>query len=233
MASSGTYIFDPDLAEIVDEAFERCRMDPALITARHIRSARRSMRFLLAHWATQDYHDFRIQRLTFTTVDGTASYTGPTDIPTQLIDMINVAHRDADGIDTPMIFMSRQEYMDIPDKTVEGRPDRMFVDKQVSGITVTLWPVPDNSTDSIVIDAVRKFQDSDTASDTQDIPYQLQDAFVYGLACRLCEKYGPPEIEEKLFMKAEQALRDGSNAVRERGDVAIIPSSRRRGGRHR
>lgn len=232
MASSGTYIFDPDLAEIVDEAFERVRMDPAGLTARHIRSARRSMRFMLAHWATQDFHDFRIEQVSFTVEEDEPDYTD-TDAPARLIDIIQVAHR-ADDIDTPMTQMSRQEYLDIPDKTITGRPDRYFVDKQVAGITMSLWPVPNNSTDTIVINAVRKFQDSDTASDTQDIPYQLQDAFVYGLASRLCEKYGPPEIEEKLFMKAEASLKDGSNAVRERGDVAIIPSSgRRRGGRRR
>jgi hypothetical protein len=29
MATSGTFIFNPDLAELVDEALERCRIDPA------------------------------------------------------------------------------------------------------------------------------------------------------------------------------------------------------------
>ena len=52
MTTSGTYLFNPDLAELVDEAMERARIDPAHITARHILSARRSMRFILSGWAT-------------------------------------------------------------------------------------------------------------------------------------------------------------------------------------
>lgn len=230
MATSGTYIWNPDLAEIVDEAFERCRVDPALITARHIQSARRSMRFMLSDWATDDFHDFRIQRLNFTVdhdgTSGTASYTDP-DVPAQVIDILNVAIR-RDGVDTPVTFMSRSEYLDIPEKTTEGRPDRIFVDKQIGGITVTLWPVPENATDVIYFDAVRRFADSDTASDTQDIPYYMQDAFAYGLAARLAEKYAPPDLEPKLWAKANNAFRKGSNASRERGDVTFTLGSARR-----
>lgn len=237
MATSGTFIFNPDLAELVDEAMERCRIDPAKIEARHILSARRSMRFMLADWATEDYHDFRIKRLNFTTVDGTGSYTGPTNLPTNVVDIIDVALRRS-GVDTPIEFMSRSDWLNLPAKTTEGRPDRVFVDKQRDGITVYFWPVPENSTDQIYFDAVLKFEDSDTASDNADIPYQMLDAFAGGLAARLAEKYSPPELEEKLWLKADRAFKRGTHAVRERGDVRIVPESgtrRRRGsaGRYR
>lgn len=237
MATSGTYIFNPDLAEQVDEALERCRIDPAMITSRHILSARRSMRFMLADWATEDYHDFRIQRLNFTTVQGTAAYTGPTDIPANVIDIIDVVLRRS-GVDTPVEFMTRSDYLNIPEKDIEGRPDRIFIDKQRDNLVFTLWTTPENSTDVIIYDAVRKFEDSDTAADTADIPYQMQEAFASGLAARLAEKFAPPELEEKLWMKAQQAFRKGTNAVRERGPVRIVPDSgsrRRRGsaGRYR
>jgi hypothetical protein len=79
MATSGTFIFNPDLAELVDEALERCRIDPAKITSRHILSARRSMRFMFADWATQDYHNFRIVQEQFTLVQGQATYVSGVD----------------------------------------------------------------------------------------------------------------------------------------------------------
>jgi hypothetical protein len=226
VATSGTYIFNPDLAEIVDEAFDRCRVDPALLTARHILSARRSMRFMLTDWATDEFHDFRIRRLNFTLVDGQAVYGSPTYFPANVIDVLQMVLRDS-GVDTPVTLMSRSEYLDIPSKDTEGRTDRIFIDKQRDGLTGTVWPVPDNSTDVLYYDAVVKFEDSDTASDNADIPWYMHDAFAAGLAARLAEKYAPPELEEKLWLKGERALKKASIAARGMGDVVFRPGGRR------
>lgn len=240
MTTSGTYIFNPQLAEMVDEALERCRIDPALISLRHILSARRSMRFMFADWATEDYHDFRIVREQFTTVQGQAEYVAGVDFDisdTRLIDVIDVVLRRT-GVDTPVEFMTRSDYLNIPEKDIEGRPDRIFIDKQRDQLVFTLWTTPENSTDIIIYDAARKFEDADTAADTSDIPYYMYDAFAAGIAARLAEKYAPIELEEKLWIKAAMALKKGSNAARERGPVRIVPDSgsrRRRGsaGRYR
>lgn len=240
MATSGTWLFNPDLAELVDEAMERARIDPAKLTHRHILSARRSMRFMLADWATEDYHDFRIKQVSFTVTQGQAVYTAGTDFDVadnNIIDILD-AVLTRTGVDTPVIPWSRQDYINLPEKTTEGRPDRMFIDKQRDQIVLTFWPVPENSTDVITFNAVRKYEDSDTAADNADIPYQMYDAFAAGLAWRLAEKYAPPELEDKLAIKALAAFRKAQNAVRERGDVRIVPESgsrRRRGsaGRYR
>lgn len=235
MATSGTFLFNPDLAEIVDEAFERCRVDPALITARHIISARRSMRFMLSDWAAEDYHNFRIKQESFTVVQGQAVYTGGVDFDiadNNIIDILD-AVLTRSGVDTPVIPWTRQDYLNIPEKTTEGRPDRVFIDKQRDQIVMTFWPVPENSTDVITFNAVRKYEDSDTAADNADISYYMYDAFASGLAARLAEKYAPPELEDRLIAKAVVGLRKAQNAVRERGDVRIVPQSgsrRRRGG---
>jgi hypothetical protein len=234
MATSGTYLFNPDLAEMVDEAMERARIDPAHITVRHILSARRSMRFMLADWATDDYHNFRIQRSNFTLVQDQAEYVAGVDFDvadTAMLDILNVVLR-RNGVDTPVEFMSRQEFINIPEKDIVGRADRVFIDKQRDNLVMTFWTVPENSTDEIHFDAVIKFEDSDTAADNADIPYYMYDAFAYGMAFRLAEKYSPPELEQALYGKAQIALRKGTNASRERGDVRIVPESgsrRRRG----
>jgi hypothetical protein len=219
MATSGTFVFNPELAELMDEAFERARIDPAHLTARHISSARRSMRFMLADWATKDYHDFRITQESFTVVQGQGVYAAGTDFDITDINLIDIldAVLTRNGVDTPVVMYSRSEYLSIPEKTTEGRPDRMFVDKQRDGLVFTFWPVPENSTDIITFNAVRKFEDSDTSSDTADIPYQMYDAFVAELAFRMAEKYSPPELEMALYQKAQAKFRDAQNAVRERG----------------
>ena len=230
MTTSGTYLFNPDLAELVDEAMERARIDPAHITARHILSARRSMRFMLANWATKDYHNFRIVSESFTAVQSQSVYTAGVDFDITDINLIDILDMTLtrQGIDTPVTFYSRQDYLSLPQKTSEGRPDRCFIDKQRDNLVFTFWPVPDNATDVITFNGVRKYEDSDTAADTADIPYHMYDAFAYGMAFRLAEKFSPPELEQALYAKSENAFRDAQNAVRERGDVRIVPASSRR-----
>jgi hypothetical protein len=56
----------------------------------------------------------------------------------------------------------------------------------------------------------------------------MYDAFAYALAFRLAEKYSPPELEATMYQKAQVSFRDAQNAVRERGDVRIVPTSSRR-----
>jgi hypothetical protein len=173
-------------------------------------------------------------------VQDQATYIGGVDFDItdiRLVDILNVVLTRS-GVDTPVEIMSRQEYLNIPEKDIVGRPDRIFIDKQRDQLVFTLWTTPENSTDIIKYDAVRKFEDSISASDTADIPYQMTDAFAAGLAFRLAEKYAPPELEQALYAKAEIAFKKGTNAVRERGDVRIVPDSgfrRRRGsaGRYR
>ena len=240
MTTSGTFVFNPELAELMDEAFERARVDPAHITARHIISARRSMRFMCADWATKDYHDFRIVKESFTVVQSQGVYTAGVDFDITDINLIDVLDMTLtrSGVDTPVIFCSRSDYLNIPEKATEGRPDRCFIDKQRDGLVFTFWPVPENSTDIITFNAVRKFEDYDTASDTADIPYHFYDAFAAEMAFRIAEKWSPPELEQALYTKAQNKFRDAQNAVRERGDVRIVPTSnsrRKRGsaGRYR
>ncbi len=227
--SSGTYLWNPALADMVDEAFERARIDPAKITARHIVAARRSMNFMCVDWATQDYNEWRIQQETMTLTDGTAAYTSGTDFDTtnnatmDILDMILTRS----SVDTPVVIYSRSEYLAIPDKTTEGRPDRVFVDKQVDNVVLTFWPVPENSTDTVTWNALRRFDDFDTASDDADVPYYARDAFCAGPAYRVCEKFGDPSLEEKLYAKSEVALQKAMKATRERGHVQFVPRSGR------
>jgi len=172
-----------------------------------------------------------------TLVQGQGTYVAGTDFDldvggVNILDIIDVVLR-RDGVDTPVEFMPRSELLNIPEKDIEGRPDRVFVDKQIDGIELTFWTLPENSTDVIVMNVVRKFEDADSAATNADIPYHMYDAFAYGLAFRAAEKFSPPELEAALYAKSTNAFTKASNAVRERGDVRIVPTSgfRRRRGR--
>ena len=58
MASTGTFLFDPNLASICDEAVERSGLDLQEITGDHIISIRRSAGFQIASWSNRGHRQW-------------------------------------------------------------------------------------------------------------------------------------------------------------------------------
>lgn len=232
MPTSGSYLWSPELADCVDDAFERAKVDPRSLDVQHIISARRSIDFMLVEWAADDFHTHRVERITdFPLVQGTEEYTLDPDADGRIIDVIQVAIR-RNGNDTQLYPMSRQELLDIPSKTTQGFPNRYFADKQRDNIVVTLWPVPENSTDTLQMNVVRKFQDGGGAANEPDLPYYMREAFTAGLAYRLGHKYAPEQIIPRLGVEYDRQYKLAQGAQRNNnGDVAIVPMQGRRHGR--
>lgn len=226
MAYSGTYVWSPDLAECIDDAYERCGVDPSTLDVSHIQSARRSINFMLVDWATEERHDFRIERLDIPLTQGAQPGLIDPDTDGRIIDILQVALR-RDGIDTGIYPMSRQEWLDIPDKGIEGRPSRYFADKERDGVYVSVWTLPENSTDELRMDVVRKFQDAGGSAHEPDIPYYMREAFAAGLAARLALKFSPNRVD-MLEAYAGRALNRANASQRELGDVIIVPASNHR-----
>ena len=72
MAVSGSKNFEPDVAEYIEEAFERCGLE--LRTGYDARTARRSLNLLFADWANRGLNRWTINQVTQTVADGIAEY---------------------------------------------------------------------------------------------------------------------------------------------------------------
>ncbi len=210
MTTSGTYGWAPDVAEITDEAFERCGVDPASLTARHARSARRSLNYLFTAWANDGIHLWAVDQQTQLVTASDPTY----DCPAGTIAILEMAVRRS-GMDTPVLPMARDEYLAIPNKTYEGLPNRFYFDRGIATPNYTLWNVPENSTDTIIYYRMRQLQDITGATETPDVPYRWQEALVSGLAAKLAEKYAP-DREQALLSKSTLAFRKATTEDRER-----------------
>jgi len=224
MATTGTYTFDPRVAELLEEAAERAGLDPATLGARHIKSALRSMKAMFAsEWMTIGVTQWNVQQETVTLSEGQTSFL----LPTGGIDILGMVLR-REGHDIEMVAISRQDYLAIVDKTTRGRPDRYFLDKQgdLNGRRVYIWQAASNNTDQIIVDYLRQAQDIGGLSNTLQMPPHAFDAAAEGLAMRLAQKfaperyemlrvsYGGPRYPEKIGGKLEllrQADRDRSD----------------------
>ena len=72
MAVSGSKSFGPDVAEYIEEAFERCGLE--LRTGYDARTARRSLNFLFADWANRGLNRWTIKQVTQTVAEDIVEY---------------------------------------------------------------------------------------------------------------------------------------------------------------
>lgn len=215
MSTSGTYAYEPTVAEWCDEAWERCGMDPAKLTMRHLRSARRSLNLMFSEWPNKGVKLWTVDEQTQTVGDGDPTYDTASGTVTILEMMVRRS-----GIDTAVFPMSRSEYEAIPDKTAEGLPTRYYQDRARSVPTYTLWQVPENSTDVIHYWRVRRIQDVGAPSNTLDVASRWFEPVASGLAAKLAVKFAPDRLKT-LIVLAEQSFAMAHREERERGDTQM------------
>jgi len=187
MATSGSRDFDLDVGEIIEEAYERCGLESR--TGYDLKTARRSLNIMFADWANRGLNLWTVEQSTQALTDGTASYTLSADFT----DLLEVVVRRS-GTDFMLTKMSRGEYLNIPTKTQEGRPTQYYFDRKTTP-SITLWPTPENSTDTLVFYYVRRIQDVDTQINTTDAPFRFLPCVIAGLSYYLAVKKAPDRIQ--------------------------------------
>jgi hypothetical protein len=191
MTTSGTRDFNLDVAEIIEEAYERCGLE--VRTGYDARTARRSLNLMLAEWANRGLNLWTVAEGIFTVTEGDASYQLTPDV----IDVLDIVVRRS-GTDFEIDRISRTEYFTLPNKSTQGRPSQYFFDRTIAP-TLYLWATPDNSTDQVRYYYVRRMQDAATLTNTNDIPFRFLPCMVAGLAYYLAMKRAP---ERAALLKA-------------------------------
>ena len=209
MAVSGSKNFEPDVAEYVEEAFERCGLE--LRTGYDLRTARRSVNLMLAEWSNRGLNQWTIKQKTVTMVKDTKTYNIDSTNPTAPIDVLDAFVRETIGgsdVDMPISRINRAEYANITNKSTTGKPNQIFVDKQTTP-TISAWPVPDkNSTYVIHMNVLTRMDDADTATNTMDVPFRFYPCFTAGLAYYMSLKKAPErtpvlkQLYEEEFQRA-------------------------------
>jgi len=72
MATSSSKNFELDVADYVEEAFERCGLDAR--TGYDLKTAKRSMNLLFADWANRGLNQWTIEEANQTVTKNTSSY---------------------------------------------------------------------------------------------------------------------------------------------------------------
>lgn len=221
MATSGTYTFNMSVDEVIEDAYERIGMTS--VSGYDLRTARRSLNLLLTEWVNEDIVLWTMEQRTIALVSGQATYVlNPYDV-----DVLEVALRTS-GADTILTRTSWAESMYVPNKDQAGRPSQYLFDRQATP-QITLWPVPDNATQSLIISVFTFIEDVGAYGNDVATPRRLLPAMIAGLAMKLAEKKNPARWQEKK-LQYDEALSLALNADEEVKSFTVTPSvaSRRR-----
>lgn len=214
MALSGTSDFELDVAEYIEEAFERCGLE--VRTGYDLKTAKRSLNLMLAEWANRGLNQWTIKQRSQAVTQGTGNYLIDADV----IDVLSVVVR-RDNTDYALDRYSREEFLTIPNKTTQGRPSQFFLDRQITP-KLQLWPVPENSTDIIFYDALTRMQDADTFINSSDMPFRFYPCLAAGLAYYIAIKRAPQRIQ---ILKAayEEEFERAMTEDRDRASFNVVP----------
>jgi hypothetical protein len=173
LAISTTATFNPDIGEIVEEAYERAGLE--MRTGYDLRTARRSLNYLMLEWQNRGLNLWTVDERRIDTqgddsetalfenylVKGVSSYSLDSDT----VGVLDLILRVNDGAlstqsDYVLSRISESNYTAIPNKLSQGRPLQYYVERRgilgtgVSGKPadrkdkVHLWPVPDSGSTS-------------------------------------------------------------------------------------
>ena len=163
------------------------------------------------------------ETLTGGTSGATTTLSAAVDLsPVQsTIDILSAVVR-RDTTDYGIQRVSRDAYLNIPSKTQESRVSQFFVDRQVTPI-LKVWPLPENSTDTIIFDRLVRMDDSDTFIDTMEMPFRFYPCLAAGLAYYLAIKKAPDRIQ-LLKSVYEEEFERAASEDRDRASAQIQPS---------
>lgn len=212
--------FNPEFSEILSESFSRALIRPMQVTQEHLDDAIRSANFVLTQFTNKGVTQFQLVEQVIPLVSGTATY----DLMEGALDAWHVIYRRDGTSDTPVWPIARSDYHSLPDKDATGLSNQYFTERgKVGNVTrtVTLWPVPDRSTDSLSVWVWCRAntQDNDISL-TAPIGVEFIDAYADAIALRVAKKFSP-SVVAGLTIDAKESFNIAFSAARERTPVRL------------
>ena len=215
-------VVTPDLSELFEEAFERAGLE--MRSGYDLKTARRSLNLLTLEWQNRGLNLFTIEAGTLALTAGTATYT----LPAETIDLIEHQLRTGSGvnqIDTALERISVATYAQQTNKNTQGRPTQIYVNRGVSDVTVTLWPVPESGEYTLAYYRLRGISGLEAGiAGSAAVPPRFLPALVAGLAYYIAMKK-PEALQRVLPLKQlyDEQFQLAANEDRDRAASHFTP----------
>ena len=219
MAVSGTYNFNLDIDEVIQEATEMIGGEDTL--GHEPASGRRSINLMLKDWQNRGILLWTTSTTLVTVVASTTEY----DLSSNVINALEVVI-SRDNTDIKLTRITPEEYLIIPAKTQTGKPSQYSIRRGRDNPVMSLWPIPENSTDVIKIETVTELQDvNKSAIQNADLPKRFLPPLTCGLSYYMAMKRPGVADTRIAMLKAnyEEILARAMEEDRERASLYLLP----------
>ena len=219
MATSGTYNFNLDIDEVIQEATEMIGGEETL--GHTPASARRSINLMLNEWQNKGV---LLWSIVTTAVTATSVETSLSD---EILDTLAVTYAvNSSATDIALERISREEYHNLPNKTTTGRPTQYAITRGVNNIALFLYPTPNTTTGILNIECFKQLEDvNKSAGQNAQVPKRFLPALTCGLSYYLSMKRPGIPMDRIQMLKAnyDEKLAFAMEEDRERASLFIRP----------
>ena len=222
MAVSGTYSFNLDIDEVIQEATEMIGGEDTL--GHEPASARRSINLMLKDWQNRGVLLWTTETTAVTVSTSVTSY----DLSSSTVDALEVVLR-RDDTDIQLERISPEEFLLIPRKTQTGRPSQYSIRRGRDNPVLSVWPIPENTTDVLHIERISELQDvNKSATQNADLPKRFLPCLTAGLSYQMSMKRPlvPRDRIEMLKVNYEETLMRAMLEDREKSVMKVVPRLR-------
>lgn len=114
------------------------------------------------------------------------AFTSKIDKPLQVLS----ARRTINSVDSPIEVVSREEYVDLPNKASTGAINEIYYKPLNTTGKLHIWPTGESAIDRLSFTYQRSIEDFDSTDDNPDYPVEHHQMLVANLALLLAPTYG-------------------------------------------
>jgi len=140
---------------------------------------------------------------------------------------IETTSTDGEMSEIPMTQLSREDFMNLPSKGINGQSSHYYYDPNLTDGTLHLWPRPDDPEQFFRFTYTRMLEDFDASTNNPDFPSEWLEVLTYQLAVRLAPAFGKDEkMLASIVPIASQLLENMLNWDNEVGSMYLMPDHR-------
>ena len=235
--TSETTEFNPQMDDIIEEAFERTGVRGTR-TGYQLRSARRSLNIMFQEWGNRGVHLWKVKLAKIPLIQGQAEYSYASDsanFPDDISTVLEAYYRNnsdtANPQDIALTQISRSQYSQTPNKLTQGTPSQYYVARRLNP-SIFLYATPSSSVSSTTTPSsfqfcfyyLSKIQDVGAYNNTSDVVNRFYPCMMSGLAYYLSLKYSPDRSQE-LERRYESELLRALDADNQGTSTFISPQT--------
>lgn len=234
MTTSGATSAEFEVVDFLEHGYALAGMVEDKLGYGHAKRGREVLQMIFGDWQNLHTFPWKQDLVTLPLVQGTESYvlnTASAVGDNATIEILDTVYVPTGGNALPVVRIARNDYLDIPDKTSQGRPDRIWLRRDIPAPTLFMWQAPDAVAASLKFYRIKQLYDVTASSQTLDLAKRWSMAVVKRLGYELMPYITSLKDRDEAYQNERSVLRGEYTAAfanaededRDKAPTAIYP----------